>query len=73
MCSKGCVLHHLACTAQGISCTGMEQVSTFVHGGVVEYCVSQDATPSLNVNVVRKSLKGFDQIPSLILLIFTFV
>ena len=34
-----------ACPAQSRKHTGTEQVLIFAHGGVVEYCANQNATP----------------------------
>ena len=54
-----CTVHHLACIAQPRrGDIEMGQVFTFARGGVVEYCVSQNATPECNMNETRLRSQG---------------
>ena len=47
MCPWGCTVHHSACTVQPRGYTGMRQVFTIAHAGIVKYCANQNATPVL--------------------------
>ena len=47
------------CTNRGWGHTGMRLVFTFAHGGVMEYCASQNSTPVLGNRIPRESWPWF--------------